>query len=159
MTSRHHHNYDGLFSTNVQSKTIFRFNLPLVLCSVSVDFLVGCGNKDKSDQKPNDSQVINSDLPELCAQKNKDDHQNTITAEVVALEQIITFNRFGAFIPAGKVRLRKDKRPRPLVLRVHEDECLQVKFWNLLSPFPTVHIIFARPDSIFQRVVYKDTRS
>jgi hypothetical protein len=35
---------------------------------------------------------------------------------------------------AGHVRLRSDKRPRPLVLRVHERECLDVTFHNLLSP-------------------------
>ncbi|MEQ1636524.1 MAG: hypothetical protein ABL903_07520 [Methylococcales bacterium] len=113
--------------------------------------------------------------------------KSTVTAEVVALEQIITFNRFGAFNPAGMVyalkqdvvyddpdtkveeqlplpdnsklsnlefttkiagwvKLRSDKRPRPLVLRVHEDECLQVTFWNLLSPLPSVHTLLKRED-------------
>lgn len=35
---------------------------------------------------------------------------------------------------AGRVRLRSDKRPRPLVLRVNEGDCLRVTFTNLLSP-------------------------
>jgi manganese oxidase len=35
---------------------------------------------------------------------------------------------------AGNVRLREDKRPRPIVLRVNEGDCLRVVFTNLLSP-------------------------
>ncbi len=35
---------------------------------------------------------------------------------------------------AGNVRLRSDKRPRPIVLRVNEGDCLKVVFTNLLSP-------------------------
>ncbi len=35
---------------------------------------------------------------------------------------------------AGNVRLRPDKRPRPIVLRVNEGQCLQVVFTNLLDP-------------------------
>ncbi|MCF7700784.1 hypothetical protein [Loktanella sp. M215] len=35
---------------------------------------------------------------------------------------------------AGNVRLRSDKRPRPLVLRVNVGDCLRVTFTNLLSP-------------------------
>ena len=35
---------------------------------------------------------------------------------------------------AGNVQLRPDKRPRPLVLRVAEGDCLVVSFQNLLSP-------------------------
>lgn len=84
-----------------------------------------------------------------------------IQADVVALEQAIVLNRFGAFNPAGtlyallddvvwsdgrpvkvsdvpnaagQVRLRSDKRPRPLVLRVNEGQCLEVRFHNLLMP-------------------------
>ena len=33
---------------------------------------------------------------------------------------------------AGNVRLRSDKRPRPLVLRVNDGDCLEVTFTNLL---------------------------
>jgi hypothetical protein len=35
---------------------------------------------------------------------------------------------------AGNVRLRPDKRPRPIVLRVNEGDCLRVELTNLLSP-------------------------
>ena len=95
----------------------------------------------------------------------------TITADVVALEQVYYYNRLGAFNPAGliyalkrdviksdddsssnnpksiadlegnelgklagQVSLRPDKRPRPLVLRVNEGDCLEVHFTNLLAP-------------------------
>jgi hypothetical protein len=37
---------------------------------------------------------------------------------------------------AGKVRVRDDKRARPLVLRVNKGDCLEVTFWNLLSAEP-----------------------
>ena len=82
-----------------------------------------------------------------------------IQAEVVALDQAIVLNRYGAFNPSGmvfalkqdvvfsdgtplndsnlknasgNVRLRDDKRPRPLVLRANEGDCLEVRFHNLL---------------------------
>ena len=73
---------------------------------------------------------------------------NTITAKVVAFDQIYTYNRFGAFNPAGMmyalakdvvgstpggVSLRADKRPRPIVLRVNEGDCLSILFTNYLS--------------------------
>lgn len=82
---------------------------------------------------------------------------NTVTAEVIALEQVYYYNRFGSFNPAGlmfalkldvepirtnqplgpgNVRLKSYKRPRPLVLRVNEGDCLEVIFWNMLSPVP-----------------------
>ncbi len=89
-----------------------------------------------------------------------------IVAEVVALDQPLTYNRFGSFNPygiiyalkrdvvdtdkcdqhgehcrlmdedtrPGHVRLRKGKRPRPLVLRVNEGDRLVVKFHNMLMP-------------------------
>ena len=77
-----------------------------------------------------------------------------ITANVVAFDQVITYNRFGAFNPAGmmyalrrdvvpinssgglvagNVQLRPGKRPRPLVLRANEGDCLTVTFTNLLT--------------------------
>lgn len=79
----------------------------------------------------------------------------TVTADVVAFDQIIFYNRFGSFDPggmmfalkrdavkiktslplgAGNAQLRGDKRPRPLVLRVNEGDCLQVTFTNWLTP-------------------------
>jgi hypothetical protein len=36
----------------------------------------------------------------------------------------------------GKVRLRDDKRARPLVLRANKGDCLEITFANLLSPQP-----------------------
>ncbi|MFQ5482013.1 MAG: copper oxidase, partial [Nitrospinaceae bacterium] len=81
-----------------------------------------------------------------------------IYAEVVALDQVLTYNRFGSFNPygmiyalrrdvvdnsgnpigseggvPGQVRLRGDKRPRPLVLRGNAGDILEVRFTNLLS--------------------------
>ncbi|MCM2357041.1 MAG: copper oxidase [Geobacteraceae bacterium] len=84
----------------------------------------------------------------------------TITADVVAIDQPLMFNRLGAqningmayvlrrdvinldsglpltaggaAVP-GKVAIRPDKRPRPLVLRVAAGDCLQVNFQNLLA--------------------------
>ena len=79
----------------------------------------------------------------------------TITAKVVAFDQVYTYNRFGAFNPGGmmyalerdivpiqpgtkispgNVQLRPDKRPRPIVLRANEGDCLQVTFTNMLTP-------------------------
>ncbi len=78
----------------------------------------------------------------------------TVRADVVAFDQIIFYNRFGAFDPGGmmyalrrdvvaidptkpigpgNVQLRPDKRPRPIVLRVNEGDCLQVTFTNMLD--------------------------
>ncbi len=78
-----------------------------------------------------------------------------IKADVVALDQSIIYNRFGAFtsqsmifalrrdvvdinggtnlIP-GQVRLRSNKRPRPLVLRANEGDILELTITNLLDP-------------------------
>ena len=36
-------------------------------------------------------------------------------------------------LDAGQVTLRRDKRPRPLVLRVNAGDCLHVRFTNLLA--------------------------
>jgi hypothetical protein len=81
----------------------------------------------------------------------------TIKADVVALDQAIMFNRLGAMNPngmiyalkqdvvlidpakglvAGNVRLRSDKRPRPIALRMNSGDCLRITFTNLLSPLP-----------------------
>jgi hypothetical protein len=87
----------------------------------------------------------------------------TVTADVVALDQVFFYNRLGAFNPAGmmyalrrdvvnkntlipltqggaatpgEVMLREDKRPRPLVLRMNVGDCLVIHFQNLLAPAP-----------------------
>ena len=79
--------------------------------------------------------------------------QACITADVVALDQVFYYNRLGAMNPAGMIyalkrdvvaitgsepspgnaMLRLGKRPRPLVLRVNEGDCLTVNFTNWLS--------------------------
>ena len=80
-----------------------------------------------------------------------------IEADIVAFDQVFFYNRLGAFNPggmiyalrrdivpiessggliAGNVQLRRDKRPRPIVLRMHVDGCLNIKFQNLLQQQP-----------------------
>jgi hypothetical protein len=79
--------------------------------------------------------------------------KNTIHADVVALDQVIMINRLGTVRPEGMIyaligdvlpitgtvlapgnaKLRGDKRPRPLILRVHEGDCLEIEFHNFLS--------------------------
>ncbi len=81
---------------------------------------------------------------------------NTKTANVVAFDQPFMWNRLGAAQPqgmiyalrrdvvpisgstlsAGNVRLRADKRPRPIVLRMNVGDCLQISFQNFLNPTP-----------------------
>ncbi|NHZ83263.1 copper oxidase [Massilia sp. CCM 8695] len=77
----------------------------------------------------------------------------TVTAAVVAIDQPMMINRLGAARPGGmiyalrsdvvvkdasaglvpgNVMLRKDKRPRPIVLRVNAGDCLTIEFDNLL---------------------------
>jgi hypothetical protein len=79
------------------------------------------------------------------------------TADVVALDQPFFYNRLGAVNPSGmiyalrrdivpsdsslglapgKVQLRRDKRPRPIVLRMNVGDCLTINFQNLLAPVP-----------------------
>ncbi len=80
----------------------------------------------------------------------------TLTADVVAFDQVFFWNRLGAMQPQGmmfalrrdvvpisgsalspgNVRLRADKRPRPMVLRMNAGDCLQISFQNLLANAP-----------------------
>jgi len=83
--------------------------------------------------------------------------QRDLYAQVVALDQPFFWNRLGAAQPqgqifalrrdvvaktsgtlpsAGNARLRSDKRPRPLVLRMNVGDCLTIDFTNWLSPSP-----------------------
>ena len=70
-----------------------------------------------------------------------------IHADVVAIDRVIFYNRFGAFNPAGMMyalsrdveknsngdyQLKEGKRPRPIVLRANVGDCLQVNFTNRL---------------------------
>ncbi|HWM91601.1 MAG TPA: copper oxidase [Thermoanaerobaculia bacterium] len=80
-------------------------------------------------------------------------------ANVVALDQVFFWNRYGAVEPQGmiyalerdivatspspgsgfepgKVALRHSKRPRPLVLRMNVGDCLAIRFTNLLAHEP-----------------------
>ncbi len=87
---------------------------------------------------------------------------NTVTANVASLDQPFMLNRLGAAMPqgmvfalvsdivnssnnqncsvnkctAGSVRLRADKRPRPIVLRVNKGQCLKINFTNWLAATP-----------------------
>jgi hypothetical protein len=93
--------------------------------------------------------IIGPPIPANCARM--------IKADVVALDQVIVYNRLGTVNPngmiyalkrdvvaidplkglsAGNVRLRADKRPRPLVLRMNIGDCLKINFTNLLSKEP-----------------------
>jgi hypothetical protein len=86
------------------------------------------------------------------------DCKRIITADVVALDQPIVYNRLGAMNPggmmfalrndvkpidptsglvAGNVQLKEYKRPRPLTLRMNVGDCLQILFQNLLSAVRT----------------------
>ena len=86
--------------------------------------------------------------------------ERTVKANVVALDQVIMYNRLGTVNPggmiyalkqdvvaidplkgivAGNVRLRSTKRPRPIVLRMNNGDCLRIAFTNLLSPNPKSH--------------------
>ncbi|HWC77413.1 MAG TPA: hypothetical protein VG778_08120, partial [Blastocatellia bacterium] len=85
--------------------------------------------------------------------------RRNLRANVVALDQPLMMNRLGAAMPQGmifalerdvvvtdpnrntcgqplcpgNVRLRDDKRPRPITLRMSVGDCLQIRFRNLLS--------------------------
>jgi hypothetical protein len=79
----------------------------------------------------------------------------TLTADVVALDQVYTYNRLGSYNPTGMLyalredveaisvskpigpgnaRLKVTKRPRPLALRANVGDCLRVTFTNWLAP-------------------------
>ncbi|HET6852488.1 MAG TPA: hypothetical protein VFH46_09185 [Pyrinomonadaceae bacterium] len=81
----------------------------------------------------------------------------TVKADVVALDQVLIYNRLGAMNPAGmiyalkrdvvaidpakglvpgNVQLRPGKRPRPITLRMNVGDCLSINFTNLLAPDP-----------------------
>jgi hypothetical protein len=77
----------------------------------------------------------------------------TITANIAAIDQPYMLNRYGAAMPqgmifaltsdlvstnggslsSGNVMLRPTKRPRPIVLRVRQGDCLQITLTNYLG--------------------------
>ncbi|HEX7832329.1 MAG TPA: copper oxidase, partial [Thermoanaerobaculia bacterium] len=82
----------------------------------------------------------------------------TVRADVVAIDQAYQINRLGTARPGGllyalrhdvesvdgtaelkpgRVQLKSYKRPRPIVLRVNEGDCLTIAFQNLLAPSVT----------------------
>src|ERR1700712_570663 len=105
-------------------------------------------------------------LPQTAGEPTCPGNGGLVKADVVALDQAIMLNRLGASLPngmifalagdvcakgpvvggqptcaagkptAGNAMLRPEKRPRPLVLRVNQGQCLEVTFTNLLSPTP-----------------------
>lgn len=91
-----------------------------------------------------------------CAVQAAQRCESVVKADVVALDQPFQVNRMGTtrtdgeiyalradvqpidrttreLLP-GKVMLRPDKRPRPMVLRVPAGSCLEITFTNLLDP-------------------------
>jgi hypothetical protein len=99
-------------------------------------------------------------LPALLLGISSVVHAATVTAKVVALDEVIMYNRLGSNQPGGmiyalardvvsktnlnrtcdtlacnpgQVQLRPGKRPRPLVLRVNAGDDLVVTFTNLLE--------------------------
>ncbi|WP_236580289.1 hypothetical protein [Rubrivivax sp. A210] len=54
----------------------------------------------------------------------------------------------GGLLTAGNVKLRDDKRPRPLVLRVAAGDCLTVNFANLLKVAPNARNFLIDRDGI-----------
>jgi manganese oxidase len=100
----------------------------------------------------------------------------TIVAKVVALDVPFFLNRLGALMPEGMVfalerdvvrldpcpagqwcaraRLREGKRPRPMVLRVNQGDCLDIQFTNLLadSPQPVPGIQGVQPSTRYAGV-------
>ncbi len=114
---------------------------------------------------PRPAPVAAAPLVEQAAPDNFEcgmwDGTRTVTADVVALDQEIVYNRLGVVNPygmmyalrndvidkssglseaeggtlsPGNVTLRPDKRPRPLTLRANAGDCLEISFQNLLSP-------------------------
>jgi hypothetical protein len=77
--------------------------------------------------------------------------KRNISAEVYALARpMIMLNRLGANIPdglifalkqdvqesGGKATLKPNKRPRPIVLRANQDDCITITFTNKITTYP-----------------------
>jgi manganese oxidase len=94
------------------------------------------------------SALAQSGLPRRC--------ESIVRADIVAFDWAFQVNRLGTTrtngeiyalrsdvlssdpddpeLRPGKVMLRKDKRPRPITLRVNAGSCLEIRFTNLLTP-------------------------
>ncbi|MEZ4295055.1 MAG: hypothetical protein R3B70_08750, partial [Polyangiaceae bacterium] len=100
--------------------------------------------------------------------------KRTVAARVVALDQVVVINRMGTVRPSGlvyalerdvvpmsgtgplspgNVRLRDDKRPRPIVLRMNVGDCIDVTLTNLLAPAPPKDPLALSPAPITTRNV------
>ena len=120
--------------------------------------------------------VTQTSVPAVC--------ERTVTADLVVLDQPLMFNRIGAqnvngmvfalrddvvskidgkpesrggVLSPGAVELRRDKRPRPIVLRIRSGDCLQVNLQNFLSMNPNPNNASPRAmtinDQVFERMV------
>ncbi|WP_437661010.1 multicopper oxidase domain-containing protein [Sorangium sp. So ce1182] len=111
--------------------------------------VAACADQGEGPPEEGDSESADMALDEHAASGR------TVFADVVALDQVYVYNRFGSFNPAGMIyalardvvpirpreplgpgnaRLRDGKRPRPLVLRVNVGDTLRIRFTNLLRP-------------------------
>ncbi|HEY9404102.1 MAG TPA: hypothetical protein VIQ24_15695, partial [Pyrinomonadaceae bacterium] len=116
----------------------------------------------RSGESYDDSYVVTSEPNSIqyeysTASTGRSPCERVIKASVVAFDQVFFWNRLGAVQPQGmmfalrhnvvpinwryglspgNVRLRGDKRPRPLTLRMNVGDCLQIDFQNLLNPRP-----------------------
>jgi hypothetical protein len=142
----------GAEPTETPSKTLETPSKPVETPSKSADSTSEPATAD-APQKPSSAQS----MPSTDVTIAPPDCERTITANVVAFDQVYTYNRFGAFNPGGmiyalkrdvvpikegteispgNVQLRPDKRPRPITLRANEGDCLEVTFTNMLTPTP-----------------------
>lgn len=103
--------------------------------------------------------------------------RDTVYVEMAAINQPFMYNRLGAAQPTGNifalirdldtaipenipnsllgnVRLRKNKRPRPIVLRANVGDVLKIKFTNLLANYDSIAPINAydtdKPNTVSQ---------
>ena len=136
---------------NSKHKTHRRRKLSFLLTLMSLVLLLAANSAEAQTRLP-------EPLPEpLPAPAPTPVCNRTIKAEVVAFDQAIMYNRLGAINPggmlyalkqdvvaidpakglvAGNVRLRAEKRPRPIALRMNSGDCLRIMFTNLLSSSP-----------------------
>ncbi|WP_158542506.1 copper oxidase [Lujinxingia litoralis] len=147
----------------------------LCLLAVALAGLVGSGCVDWNDDEDNNAAGISEEGPRVIEgpgarrpggegrpggpalpepEEEPVSCERVIKADVVAIDQIYVYNRYGSYNPfgmmyalrrdvvalegdtpgPGNARLRDGKRPRPLVLRANEGDCLDIQFENWLNP-------------------------